>query len=175
MEDYSTEIITFIGVLGSIASIIGAVLAIHASKKAESDAALAIQARLSAESARDLVIHKQKTTSLVSVLNEAKRTQKVFFKYSRAHNTRSFDGADFEKDAHEFQGIITIFNESRSIISAETTLVANTVYNELNKLLEKFTASTTKSEKKNYGNQIRMKLDDIIFKLQNTVENRNSA
>jgi hypothetical protein len=162
--DTTTIIVSAIGVVGSIASIYGAYLSIQAKKEAKNSADIAEQAKTSAENARDQVIHKQQTTSLVTVLNESKRVQKVFFKYSRAQNTRSFDGADFDKDAIEFQSIITIFNESRGIIEEETDLEANTVYNELNDLLNNFTTSTAKNDKKIYGHQIRLKLDDIIHK-----------
>ena len=68
-------ILIIIGVLGSIASIYGAYLAIKAKNEAESAASIA-------ESAKNEVLSKQKTTSLTGIMFEAKRTQQVFGKYS---------------------------------------------------------------------------------------------
>ncbi len=166
MEFNSTFAINSIGILGTIASLVGAYLSIRSEKKARNSATLA-------EKARDQVIHKQQTTSLVTVLNESKRVQKIFFKYSLAPNDRqSVLGVDFDKDANELQVIITLFNESRGIITSGTELDADSVYHELNTLLKGFT-NADDSQLKTHGHRIRLKLDDIIYKIQKSVDDRN--
>ena len=167
------KIIDIISIVGTLVTIYGAYLAIQAKNAAKISEQNAKSAQTKAELARDLVIHKQQTTSLVTLLNETKRVQKVFFKYSNLNISRSIEGIDFNKDAEELQNMITIFNESRGIIDEQTELESQKTYNNLNDLHIKFCDSTTKINRKESGHQIRLDLDDIIFKIQKVVDMRN--
>lgn len=167
------KILDIISIIGTLVTIYGAYLAIEAKKSAKKSELKALEAKTQAEQARDLVIHKQQTTSLVTLLNETKRVQKVFFKYSNLNINRSIEGIDFNKDAEELQNIITVFNESRGIIDDQTELESQKTYNNLNELHNKFCAATNKTARKESGHQIRLDLDDIIFKVQKVIENRN--
>lgn len=168
------DIFDIIGVISTIVTIYGAYLAVDAKKQAKISEINAKNAQTKAEEARDLVVHKQQTTSLVTLLNETKRVQKVFFKYSNAGLHRGFEGSDFNKDAEELQSIITVFNESRGVIDEQTELDSAITYANLNDLHSKFCLATIKAQRKEFGHQIRLDLDDIIYKVQKTIEKRNS-
>ena len=161
------EIISIIvGVFGSIASIFGAILAI----KAKNEAATSAE---QAEFAKNQVIKKQKTTSLANLLFEAKKVQQTFGKYSIAQSNKSLVGVEFEKDSENLQNFIFNFNENRAVIEQTTELETDATYDELNKLLTDFSGSRASGDKKDFGKQIRLALDNIIFKMRKSIDDRN--
>lgn len=158
-------ILSGIGILGTLASFYGAYLSIQAGKRAKSSAE-------KAETARDSIIQKQRTTELSQILFEAKNVQNIFGKYSIAQDNRSLAGVEFGKDSESLHAFISSFNESRGNIENSSTVEAQLTYDELNLLLEKF--STAKpTDKRDSGKQIRLLIDDIIFKLRKSITERN--
>jgi len=160
--------VIIIGVAGSAASIIGAILSLQAAKKAKSAAE-------QAESAKNLIIRKQKTTNLAEILFEAKRVQKIFGKYSTAQSNRSLAGVEFAKDSETLQDYVFNFNENRQLIEETTDIETQAVYDELNKLMKSFSEAKAVGDKKEFGNQVRLAIDDIIFKIRKEIDYRNSA
>lgn len=160
------DIEIIIGVVGSFASVYGAYLAIKAKNEAVCSAE-------KAESAKNEVLKKQKTTSLTGILFEAKRTQQVFGKYSIAQSNKSLVGVQFGKDSENLQNFIFHFNENREMIEQTTELETEATYNSLNKLLSDFSDAKATSDKKDYGKQIRLMIDDIIFKMKKSIDYRN--
>jgi len=158
--------VIIIGVLGSLASIYGAYLAIKAKNEAVSSAKIA-------ESAKNEVLKKQKTTSLTGILFEAKKTQEVFGKYLIAQNNKSLTGVKFEKDSENLQKFIFNFNENREMVEQTTDLEAETTYNNMNQLLSDFSEANAMADKKNFGKQINFVIGDIIFKMRKSIDNRN--
>lgn len=158
-------IIIIVGVLGSIASIIGAFLSIRAKKSSENSAKIA-------ENAKNEILKKQKTTDLGSILFEAKRVQQVFGKYSITQSNRSLVGVEFSEDAKNLQKFIFNFNESRAIIEDNTDIETERIYRKLDDLLSEFSVSNISDKVKN-GKQIRFIVDDIIFKMKRVIDNRN--
>ncbi|MCG8734761.1 hypothetical protein [Tenacibaculum finnmarkense] len=159
-------IVIIIGVLGSIASIYGAFLAIKAKNEAVSSAKIA-------ESAKNEVLKKQKTTSLTGIMYEAKKSQQIFGKYSIAQSNKSLTGVRFEKDSESLQNFIFQFNENREMIEQNTDLETQATYESLNTLLTDFSDAKAIGDKKDYGKQIRLIIDDIIFKMRKSIDNRN--
>jgi lipopolysaccharide export LptBFGC system permease protein LptF len=159
-------IVIIIGVLGSLASIYGAYLAINAKNEAVSSAAIA-------ESAKNEVLKKQKTTSLIGIMFEAKRTQQIFGKYAIAQSNKSLAGVQFDKDSENLQDFIFQFNENREMIEQNTELETEATYKSLNQLLSDFSDAKSAGDKKDYGKQIRLMIDDIIFKMRKSIDNRN--
>lgn len=159
-------IVIIIGVLGSLASIYGAYLAIKAKNEAVTSATIA-------ESAKNEVLKKQKTTSLAGIMFEAKRTQQIFGKYSIAQSNKSLVGVKFDKDSENLQNFIFQFNENREMIEQNTELGTEAIYNSLNQLLSKFSDAKAARDKKDHGKQIRLMIDDIIFKMRKSIDNRN--
>lgn|SRR5690554_26941 len=159
-------IVVTIGVLGSFASIYGAYLSIKAKNEARTSAELA-------ESAKNQVLKKQTTTHLAEILYQAKRVQQSFGKYSITQN-KSLIGAEFEKDAEILQSYIFVFNENRALIENSTEIETDSTYKTLNESLDNFTKNRAADDKKTYGKQIRLAIDDIIFKLKKVIDDRNS-
>ena len=159
-------IMVTIGVLGAIASIYGACLSVKAKNEAKSSAELA-------EAAKNQVIKKQSTTHLAEILYQAKRVQQNFGKYSITQD-KSLIGAEFEKDAEVLQSYIFLFNENRALIESSTEIETISTYKTLNELLESFTKNRAADDKKSFGKQIRLAVDDIIFKLKKVIDDRNS-
>lgn len=162
----TTMIINTIGIIGTVASIYGAYLSIKSMKAAKSSAEVA-------ESAKNQVLKKQKTTNLSEILFEAKRVQKTFGKYSITQS-KSLIGAEFEKDAEVLQTFIFSFNENRALLETSTEIETNSAYKTLNEQLDNFTRNKTIDDKKSFGKQIRLAIDDIIFKLKKVIDDRNS-
>ena len=159
-------IVIIIGVLGSFASIFGAYYAIKAKNEAVTYAELA-------ESAKNEVLKKQKTTSLTGILFEAKKTQQIFGKFAISQSNKSLAGAQFGKDSENLQNFIFNFSENREMIEQTTELETEATYNNLNKLLSEFSDARALNDKKNIGKQIRLMIDDIIFKMRKSIDNRN--
>lgn len=165
MDKLDTAIV-IIGILGSFASFYGAYLSIKAEKKAQTSAQVA-------ETAKNQILKKQTTTHLAEILYQAKRVQQDFGKYSITQD-KSLIGAEFEKDAKILQSFIFLFNENRALIESSTEVETASPYKTLNELLHKFTRNRVAEEKKSLGKQIRLAIDDIIFKLKKVIEDRNS-
>jgi hypothetical protein len=164
--DNTTIIINAVGIIGTVASLLGAYLSIKAKIAAKSSAEIA-------ESAKNQVLKKQKTTNLSEILFEAKRVQQSFRKYSITQN-KSLIGAEFEKDAEVLQTFIFSFNENRALLEASTEIETDSAYKTLNEQLDNFTKNKIADDKKTFGKQIRLAIDDIIFKLRKVIDNRNS-
>jgi hypothetical protein len=163
----TTEIINaIVGILGSLASFYGAYLSIQAKNEAKTSAE-------QAESAKNQVIKKQTTTHLAELLYQAKRVQQSFGKYSITQN-KGLIGAEFEKDAEVLQTYIFLFNDNRALVGNSTDIETESTYTTLNELLENFTKHKATEDKKNFGKQIRLAVDDIIFKLKKVIDDRNS-
>jgi hypothetical protein len=158
-------IITAIGVSGAFASIIGATLSIRAKKSAEKSAE-------QAESAKNLVLRKQTTTHLAEILFQSKIVQQSFGKYTITQS-QSLIGAKFENDAEVLQSFIFVFNEHRALIEDSTEIQTEITYKSLNELLDEFMRNRGIEKKKTYGKQIRLAIDDIIFKMKKVIDNRN--
>ena len=65
------------------------------------------------------------------------------------------------------------FNENREMIEQTTELETEATYISLNQLLTDFTDAKATSDKKDFGKQIRLMIDDIIFKMRKSIDNRN--
>jgi hypothetical protein len=157
-----------ITVVGSIASLYGA----HLSKNSEKNAKSAAE---KAENVKDQIIQKQNTTAIANLLYEAKRTQKVFGKYSIAQTNRSLTGVDFNKDSENLQNFVFQFNENRSLLNENTEIETEPTYTQLNDLLVSFSGVRSNADKKENGNQIRLLIDDIIFKMRKCIDKNNSS
>ena len=154
-------------IIGTVASFFGAYLAIRAERKAKKSAELA-------ETAKNQILKKQKTTNLAEILFQSKSIQQVFGKYSIAQSNRSLSGVEFEKDSEALQTYIFGFNESRQLIEETSDINTVATYKELNDLHIKFSESKTNGDKKDFGKQIRLVIDDIIFKIRKEIDERNS-
>ena len=157
---------TTVSIVGSIASIFGAIYALRSEKKAKESAELA-------ESAKNQVITQKKTTALVEILFQSKRIQKVFVKYSTAQTQAILRGSDFNEDAKLLREFISKINENRNLIKENSEIDSDKYYKEINDLLDKYCEDKTIKNKQKQGKLIILKIDDIIYKLKKTVDNRN--
>ena len=159
--------VVLLSVLGSVASVGGAFFSIRAERNAKSSAAAAIDAK-------DKILKRQKTTDLTQILFEAKKVQNAFGKYSVASSGRSLAGVEFEKDVELLQNFIFNFNECRGTINELSDIETESTYNELNQLQGDFNTGKGVGNKMNYGKQIRLLIDSIIFKAKESIDSQNS-
>ncbi|MBU2997341.1 hypothetical protein KO500_12915 [Cellulophaga baltica] len=157
---------TIISVIGSIASIFGAIYAIKSEKKARASAELA-------EDAKNQVLSKKRTTDLVEILHDSKRIQKVFVKYSTAQTQSILKGSDFNEDARLLRDFISKINENRTLIKENSEVDSDRYYNDISKLLDSYCADNTIKNKQEQGKLIIIKLDDMIYKLRKSIDSRN--
>jgi hypothetical protein len=59
------------------------------------------------------------------------------------------------------------------MIEQTTDLETKATYDILNQLLSDFSDAKGTSDKKDFGKQTRMLIDDIIFKMKKSIDNRN--
>lgn len=160
------DVIAIIGIVGAIASLIGAFLSIRSEREAKSSAE-------KAEIAKNIILRKQGTTKMAELLFESKSIQRVFGKYSIATASRGLPRDFITKDGEMLKDYIFKFNDNRQLLEISTEIETQAVYDELNKLLKDFISAKMSVDKNNLGNQVRISMDDIIFKLNVAVEKRN--
>lgn len=159
-------LVIIVGVVGSFASIIGAVLSIKAESNAKTHAE-------TAESIKNEILARQKTTELAEILYESKKIQKSFVKYSTAQTQSALSGVSFEKDAQELRDFISKINENRALLEKTAEIKAAEVYKSLNSLLDEYCSNNTIQNKREKGKLIVRNIDEIIFKLRKSIDNRN--
>lgn len=160
------QIWTIFSVAGTLASIIGALYSIYASRRAKSAADIAI-------SARDQILAKKKTTDLVEILHSAKRLQKVFVKYTTAQTRKSLSGANFSDDANQLREFISLLNEKRSLIEENSSFNIIKYYVELVELLDNYSGENTVTNKQSNGKLLIRVIDSLIYDLRKIVDHRN--
>lgn len=150
-------------ICGTVISVFSAYLAIKAEKNAKNSAQIA-------EEAKKELIKQKSTTTLSEILYKTKRVQAIFGKYTIS-SVKSLQGVDIKEDVELLQSYIFDFNENRHLINEKTEVEGNRVYKELNDLQEKF-INCVEKEKKIFGKQIRIILDDIVMSIKNTIDKR---
>ncbi len=160
------SIIKYIGVIGGIASIIGAIISVVQSKKAKSSAQIA-------ENAKSNLLNRQNTSDLSILFNQAKRIQKNFTKYKLALVNRPLDGVNFDNDSNEFQEFILEFNEKKSVLELIGSFKFIAYHTKMNKLLDEFTEANDIDEKRSIGKNIVSSLNIIISSLNEEINKKN--
>lgn len=159
-------ILQVFGVIAGLASFYGAYLSFKSMNQAKTSAQ-------QAESARDQIINHQTTTEFAHLLFQARTVQQTFGKYSISQPL-SLAGVNFEKDGEILNNFIYTFNEMRSKLVTVTTIKTDDVYHSLNLLQSQFTAGMNATEKSLPGIEIRLIIDDIISKMREVIDSRNT-
>ena len=96
-----------INIIASVASIIGAGIAIWQAMSAKSAAEIAVDAKKE-------VLNKKTTIEFHSLLGKAKEIEKILIAKSRSNSTQQ-RGRNDSKDHTEIENFISMINEKRSI------------------------------------------------------------
>lgn len=161
------------GIAGTILSFYGAYLAIEAKKQAMKAAEQALTSAQAANQAVNQISNQQKTTELATTLQECKKTAQSLGKYVIATNNKNLSGVDYNKDAEVLLHFISHFNENRATIDETTDIESELMYQNLNELLTKFTQAKSINEKISYGKQASLLINNIIFNIKKSVNERN--
>lgn len=155
------------GLLGSIASIIGAWLSIRHANRARSSAVIAEQARTE-------IYNRQTNSKFSGILSEAKRVQSSFSKYRLPSQSRTLDGLNHEKDIEEFQNLLLALNENRSKLTKLSDFKFENFYARATSRLDNFSTSEDLDEIKKRGIDLFKILDEIVAVLREVIDEFNN-
>ncbi len=144
-----------LGYIGTLASIIGAIISIYHSRKAK-------KIKVQVEEQKELIFKKQTNTELSSLLTEVTRMRQSFGKYSLPSMTRALDGNDYEKDIKEYQNLLHQMNDSKSDLKTIKGFEFDNYYLRLSEVLESIPSDINNVPIKASGKQILSLLNELI-------------
>lgn len=112
------DVIVVLTILGTVASIIGAIIAIHQAYKSK-------QSADKAESVRLQLIHQRKTSELAALDATCRKAHKSMEKYGPAATTFSLEGISQGAGAGDVQEFILLLNESAALFGPSKSTEIN--------------------------------------------------
>ena len=152
-------------IIGTIASIIGALVSIIYASKAK-DAAKRIRAQL---------IDQRKTSEISKIQASCKKALGSMVKYGPACTPTSLSGISTEKDSFDVQEFILLIREHRTHFDNKTLNEADEFCNVLIPLLESFANSSTTEDQQKFGKQIVMNLSSISATIKKRLDSRRET
>jgi hypothetical protein len=159
-----TEQVNFtLGIIGTLASLVGAWLSIKYAKQARTAAEIA-------ERTKQELFDKQVNSELHTILIESKRVQHGFGKYRLPSQNRTLDGINHEKDIEDYQKLLSIINENKSKLTKINGFNFNTYYSKSKRTLNEFSISTNNEEIQKKGIEVISDLDIIVSVLRKEID-----
>ena len=155
-------------IVGAVASVLGAGIAIWQASKAKS-------AAREAERVKEQILDHRQTSELSKIQSGCRRAQNAMTKYGPASPLSSLSGVDPEHDAKEVQDFLLLITEHRDYFkhSIKPNLLneADSLCNKIHPMLKEFVDEPGGEKFKNSGTKILLKLNQfssIIKKLVDT-------
>lgn len=139
-----------ISVIGSIASILGAIWAWKEAKKSKTSAELA-------QRIKDQLIGHRKTSELAELQALLSTAQKKFTKYG-ASNPKALAGIDHHADSESLLSFMHTLKSYNEYFEGEHENVADKFYDDIEKTLQLFRTSSSINNITEHGNSILNKL-----------------
>lgn len=149
------DTLSFIAIIGTIASIVGAIISLWQAKKSKKSAVEASQVR-------SQLLHHRKTSELAQLLAICRKVQKTMVKYGPASTKTSLQGIMPENDAKEVQEFILLLKENRSYFQKKQTNDADTFCENMNSLISGFVQSDDKENLREIGIDILLKINSML-------------
>lgn len=120
-----------LNIVGVLASILGATIAIYQCAKASDAAKLAINAKESAINARNEIAMKKDAIELTALLSETKRIEQLLIKYTSDKEDK-LKGVNPDEDTNTIQTFISSYNEIKSKTKGDLRIFLDNNYLLLN-------------------------------------------
>lgn len=162
------EYMSLIAIIGTIASIAGALVSIWHSIRSKNAANDAIQVR------REFIDHR-KTSELSHLQASCKRAQKAMEKYGPGSIPSSLKGISPDNDARDVQDFLLMTNEYRSYFSNKKPSEADSFCNTMNPMLDNFAQSQKSDELREYGKQILINLSTMASVIKRKLDTKRES
>ena len=149
------DLLSFIAIIGTIASIVGAIISLWQAKKSKTSA-------IEASQIRSQLLHHRKTSELAQLLALCRKVQKKMVKYGPASTKTSLQGIVPDNDAKEVQDFILLLKENRSFFQKKQTNDADSFCENMNVLISEFVQSDDKQNLKKIGTEILLKINSML-------------
>jgi len=146
------DILTIIGV---IASIFSAYIAINQARKASDSAK-------ESEKIKGQLIKHREMVELSILDDNIKRLQSRMSKYGPGSTPASLKGYNHETDAKEVQDFLLKLKENREYFGSEDTNEADVLFDRISPLLDKFAIAKDTDLIKDFGKQILLQINNYI-------------
>jgi len=161
-------IVFLISIIGTIASLGGAGIAIWQATRARS-------AANEAERIRSLLIDQRKTSELSQIQTVCKIALRAMEKYGPASAPSIFVGASPVSDATFVQNVLLLLREYRDLFGSKVPNKADEFCDVITPLLDSFSGSTDWESWRQYGKQIVIHLSTFLSVVKRTLEHKKES
>ena len=158
-------------IVGTIASLIGAIIAIWQASKAKSAAS-------EAERVKEQIIDHRQTYELSNIQISCKKAQKIMAKYGPASSTNSLSGIDSEDDAKEVQEFLLLVTEHRDYfkhkLKPELWNEADALCNKIHPIINELVDDSESKAVKERGTKILLELNKFSSIIKNLIDVQTS-
>lgn len=150
-------------IIGTLASSLGAVIAIWQAAKAKKSAE-------EAERIKNQIVRHRATSELSQLQALCRKAQNAMVKYGPASSSSSLQGVDRGKDAQEVQEFILFVKEHREYFGQTSKNQADILCDSINVLLNDFTEETLPLKQKELGTKILRRISDFTSVIKTKVD-----
>ena len=159
--------LSFIAIIGTIASIVGAIFSFWQAKKSKKSA-------IEASQVKSQLLHHRKTSELAQLLALCRKVQKIMVKYGPASTQNSLQGIVPDNDAKEVQDFILLLKENRSYFQKKQTNDADTFCEDMNTLISTFVQSGDKENLRRVGTEMLFKINTMLSIIKKKLDYKGS-
>lgn len=152
-------------IIGTIASIIGAFVAVKYAKNSEVFAK-------EAKKVRDQLIGQRKTSELSEVHAYLRKAQNAMVKYGQASTPALLQGVHVSHDAQEVQDFLLLLKEHRALFGSSNPNDADLLCEKLNPLLENFVDEKDTSNRTKMGREILSHINNFMPNVKKVLDTR---
>lgn len=151
-----------ITIVGTIASVWGAVVSIKQAKQAKASAGIA-------EEAKNEIISKRKLQEYSEINQKIQEVHKVFKCYGPGHTKDFLKGKTHTDDAVSVQELISDLNKHKNAFSMQS--VIDPLITEIETLLENFVSASKLDDIKLNGQALYQKVDSLLPLFKDRIDN----
>ena len=152
-------------IIGTIASIVGAFVAVKYAKNSKESAK-------EAKKVRDQLIGQRKTSELSKVQVYLKKAQNAMVKYGPASTPALLRGVHADQDAREVQDFLLLLKEHRAFFGSSNPNDADVLCETLNPLLGEFVAEKDTSKRTQMGGEILSHINNFTPNVKKVLDTR---
>ena len=150
----------WITIVGTLATVAGAVLSFWQAKISQNAAKASISAAKDAKKVRAELIDHRKASELSQIQTTCRKAQKSMEKYGPGSSPSSLIGVSPEKDAQDVQEFVLLLMENRVYFGNETSNDADDFCEKIYPLLDKF-AQSQDAEPRKHGRLILLLISEM--------------
>jgi len=156
---------SLIAIIGTVASIIGAVISVWQAKSSRKSAFEANQVKLQ-------LLHHRKTSELAQLLALCRKAQVTMTKYGPASTQNSLQGVVPHNDAKEVQDFILFLKENRGYFQRRPGNDADSFCEDVNLLISKMVQSDNIENLRSTGTEILLKINSMLSIIRKKLDHK---